>query len=50
MDILKRIQQRATKMMNELVLVSYEERLGQLGLLSLKKERLKGNLTMCLHT
>lgn len=50
LDILDRIQQRATKMTNKLEPISYKKRLGQLGLLSLKKKRARGNLAMCLHT
>lgn len=37
-------------MTNKLEPISYKKRLGQLGLLSLKKKRARGNLAMCLHT
>lgn len=47
---MERIQQRAAKIMNKLEPISCEERLRQVGLLSLKKKRLRGNLAMCLHT
>jgi len=48
-ELLERVQKRAIKMVRGMERLSYEERLRELGLISLEKKKLRRDLTAAFH-